>query len=227
VERLGDYNLYGLLDRNTIVYASLIRRSDWELAGGQDESLRVHYEDWDFWLRLGERERFGYHIPRVLFHYRKSGSSMFTQASEKDEAIRARIRANHPGLYSREGRARIKARWAPAVCVLGAELATKPIVEDWQHLPLTDPRAAVEWGGLLPLPFKDLPLGAEPVLLVLAGFSTASLVQFVGPRSYLLVRWDALWHQSHVASRAFRTNENLWLRLFLSLMIDHIGNLLG
>ena len=162
VERLGDYNLYGLLDRNTIVYASLIRRSDWELAGGQDESLRVHYEDWDFWLRLGERERFGYHIPRVLFHYRKSGSSMFTRASEKDEAIRARIRANHPGLYSREGRARIKARWAPAVCVLGAELATKPIVEDWQHLPLTDPRAAVERSAANAFLIPASGMGADP-----------------------------------------------------------------
>ena len=144
VERLGDYNLYGLLDRNAIIYASLIRRADWELVGGYDESLRVNYEDWDFWLRLGERERVGYHLPRVLFHYRKSGRSLFTLAREHDEELRERIRANHPRLYSREGRARIKAHWAPAVCVLGSQLGAKPIIEDWEHVPVTDARVALE-----------------------------------------------------------------------------------
>ena len=138
VERLGDYNLYNLLDRNTIPYASLIRRADWELAGGYDESVRVNYEDWDFWLRLGERERFGYHLPRVLFEYRKSGPSMFTLAGEHDQELRERIRANHPGLYSREGRVRIKARWAPAVCLLGSQFGTKPLIEDWEHVPVTE-----------------------------------------------------------------------------------------
>ncbi len=144
VERSGDYNLYNLLDRNTIPYASLIRRADWELAGGYDESVRVNYEDWDFWLRLGERERFGYHLPRVLFEYRKSGPSMFTLAREHDKELRERIRRNHPGLYSREGRARIKARWAPAVCVLGSHLGTKPLIEDWEHVPDTEVRATLE-----------------------------------------------------------------------------------
>ena len=144
VERLGEYNLYNLLDRNTIPYASLIPRADWELAGGYDESVRVNYEDWDFWLRLGERERFGYHLPRVLFEYRKSGPSMFTLAGEHDQELRERLRANHPGLYSREGNARIKARWAPAVCLLGSQFGTKPLIEDWEHVPVTEIPAALK-----------------------------------------------------------------------------------
>ncbi len=144
VERLEDYNLYNLLDRNTIPYASLMRRADWELAGGYDESVRVNYEDWDFWLRLGERERFGFHLPRVLFEYRKSGPSMFTLAGERDTELRERIRSNHPGLYSREGRARIKARWAPAVCVLSSQLGTKLLIEDWEQVSLTETRPALE-----------------------------------------------------------------------------------
>ena len=144
VERLSDYNLYGLLDRNALIYASLVRRADWELVGGYDESLRLGYEDWDFWLRLGGRDRFGCHLPRVLFHYRKSGRSLFTLAREHDVELREGIRANHPSLYSREGRARIKARWAPAVCVLGPQLGAKPIIEDWEYLPVTDTRVALE-----------------------------------------------------------------------------------
>ncbi|HYM12179.1 MAG TPA: glycosyltransferase, partial [Bryobacterales bacterium] len=74
---LGDYNLYDLLDQNILCYASLIRRADWELAGGYDESMRMGYEDWDFWLRLGERGRFGRLLPQVLFEYRKHGPSLY------------------------------------------------------------------------------------------------------------------------------------------------------
>src|SRR5581483_10114820 len=47
-QRLNDYNLFELLDRNTLTYAAVIRKSDWSLAGGYDESMRSGYEDWDF-----------------------------------------------------------------------------------------------------------------------------------------------------------------------------------
>src|SRR5262249_28720389 len=134
VERLGGYNLYNLLEQNTLIYASLIRRADWELAGGYDESMRLGYEDWDFWLRLAERGRFGHHLPRVLFHYRKAGRSLLTVAREHHGEIVEKIRANHARLYSWEGRARIKARWAPAVCVLGPELGTEQTIADWERL---------------------------------------------------------------------------------------------
>jgi glycosyltransferase involved in cell wall biosynthesis len=51
-ERPGDYNLYRLLDRNYLTYAALVRKQDWERAGGYDEAMRLGYEDWEFWLRL-------------------------------------------------------------------------------------------------------------------------------------------------------------------------------
>ena len=54
-EQPGEYNLYRLLDRNYLTYAALIRKQDWETAGGYDEAMRLGYEDWEFWLRLGAR----------------------------------------------------------------------------------------------------------------------------------------------------------------------------
>ncbi len=144
VERLDDYNLYKLLDRNALAYSSLIRRADWELAGGYDESMRIGYEDWDFWLRLAERERCGHHLPRVLFHYRKSGRSLFTLAQEHHQELIEKIRANHAHLYSREGQARIKARWAPAVCVLGRELKAAQTIDDLGYLATSDSHAALK-----------------------------------------------------------------------------------
>jgi hypothetical protein len=35
----------------------------------------------------------------------------------------------------------------------------------------------------LTLPVEDLPLSVEPVLLVLAGFTTAAFIQLIGPLS--------------------------------------------
>jgi glycosyltransferase involved in cell wall biosynthesis/GT2 family glycosyltransferase len=145
VERLHDYNLYHLLDQNTLIYCSLIRRADWESADGYDESSQVvGYEDWDFWLRLGERGRFGYHLPRVLFSYRKSSGSLFTQARKRHPELVEVIRANHAHLYSRECRAQIKARWFPAVCVLNRELETSQTIDDLQCVTSTDTHLALK-----------------------------------------------------------------------------------
>lgn len=139
-ERLGDYNLFRLLDRNSLIYASLIRRADWELAGGYDASMRLGYEDWDFWLRLAERGRFGHHLPQVLFEYRKHGRSLLTLAREHHAEIVEKIKGNHPKLYSREGRARIKAQWAPAVCILDSQAGAAQTIEDVQWLPAAEPQ---------------------------------------------------------------------------------------
>jgi len=173
VERLPEYNLFRLLDENILIYASLIRRADWEEAGGYDESMRLGYEDWDFWLRLAERERFGHHLGQVLFEYRKHGRTMLTEAREHHQELVARIRQNHPGLYGWPARARIKARWAPSVCVLGAELDAEQTIEDWERLPTTDVHQALEQSRaeafLLPGPAPADPHSVEWCALAVWG----------------------------------------------------------
>jgi glycosyltransferase involved in cell wall biosynthesis len=130
IEHLNDYNLFEMLDRNTLIYSSLVRKSDWSLVGGYDESMRFGYEDWDFWLRLAEHDRFGFHLPKVLFKYRKHGISLFTQARLLHAELREKIRTNHPRLYSQAARDRIKARWAPAVCVIAKEPHREQTISD-------------------------------------------------------------------------------------------------
>jgi glycosyltransferase involved in cell wall biosynthesis len=144
VERLSEYSLHHLLDQNTLIYAALIRREDWARAGGYDDSMRLGYEDWDFWLRLAERERFGLHLPQALFEYRKSGRSLLTLAREHHQELVEKIRRNHPQLYSWSGQARVKARWAPAVCVLGAEQVTPQTIEDCEQIQTTNTHKALE-----------------------------------------------------------------------------------
>ena len=56
VERLPDYNLYQLLDRNVLTYSALISKRDWAYAGGYDESMAHGYEDWGYFGLTWERE---------------------------------------------------------------------------------------------------------------------------------------------------------------------------
>ena len=128
-ERPGEYNLYRLLDRNYLSYAALIRKCDWEMAGGYDESMKG-YEDWEFWLRLGARGRFGRHIPKPLFRYRKHGASLYDAARARHQELTAYIRSLHPELYEYESRVRIKARWSPAVSIIAMAPPENQTIED-------------------------------------------------------------------------------------------------
>ncbi len=120
IERLPDYNLYHLINRNILTYAAVIRKSDWEQVGRYDETLTRGYEDWEFWLRLGLRGRFGVHCREVKFAYRKHGPSLFDTARAHHDEIVSYIRSKHPELCDYDARAAIKALWAPAVCIVGS-----------------------------------------------------------------------------------------------------------
>ena len=132
-EQPGEYNLYRLLDRNFLAYSSMIRREDWEQAGRYDETGRCHgYEDWELWLRLGSRGRFGQYVPKSLFRYRKHGASLYDEALARHQEFVGYIQARHPELYEYEPRARIKARWAPAVCIISSHPVDNQTIQDIQ-----------------------------------------------------------------------------------------------
>lgn len=131
-ERAGDYNLYRLLDRNYLTYAALLRKRDWERAGGYDEAMRVGYEDWEFWLRLGSQGGFGQHVPQSLFRYRRQGISRSDTALEHHQELVDYIQHRHPELYEYESRAKIKARWSPAVSIIAREEPRNQTIEDIQ-----------------------------------------------------------------------------------------------
>jgi glycosyltransferase involved in cell wall biosynthesis len=129
-ESPGDYNLYRLLDRNYLTYAALLRKQDWERAEGYDEAMRLGYEDWEFWLRLGSQGGFGRHVPQSLFRYRRQGITRSDTALAHHQELVDYIRQRHPELYEYENRARIKARWSPAVSIIAHERPGNQTIED-------------------------------------------------------------------------------------------------
>jgi glycosyltransferase involved in cell wall biosynthesis len=133
LERSGQYNLYTLLDRNFLPYSAVIRKTAWEEAGGYDGSMPYYgYEDWEFWLRLGAQGHFGKGVPKSLFRYRKHGASMYDIALAHHHEIITYMQSRHPELYKYEARARVKARWAPAVCIVNATVPAAQSIEDVQ-----------------------------------------------------------------------------------------------
>ena len=131
-ERPGEYNLYRLLDRNYLSYAALIRKAAWSEARGYDESMRLGYEDWEFWLHLGSLGHFGRYVPKSLLRYRKHGASLYDSARAHHTEIVAHIQRRHPELYQYENRARIKARWSPAASIISRDPVTNQTIEDIQ-----------------------------------------------------------------------------------------------
>src|SRR5262249_40890013 len=121
IQRLPDYNLYRLLSQNTLPYAAMIRREAWAMVGGYDESMTRGYEDWEFWLNLGSHGGFGHHIDRVIFRYRKHGSSLFDIAKAHHAELAGYIKTKHARMYDYTALARTKAKWEPAVCIVGTD----------------------------------------------------------------------------------------------------------
>jgi glycosyltransferase involved in cell wall biosynthesis len=135
-EHLGGYNLYRLLERNYLSYAALIRKQEWERAAGYDEAMRLGYEDWEFWLRMGAHGAFGQHVSEPLFRYRKHGVTRSDIALAHHQELVDYIRQRHPELYEYKSRARIKARWSPAVSIIANRASREPVsnqtIEDIQ-----------------------------------------------------------------------------------------------
>jgi glycosyltransferase involved in cell wall biosynthesis len=112
---LPAYSRELLLQRLIMFYCSLYRREAWQTVGGYDETMRAG-EDWDFWIGCVEHGFDAHHIHEPLFGARNKDTGLHLEAAENDLAIRARIVANHPGLFKP-----ITRGWAHAVLTQDAE----------------------------------------------------------------------------------------------------------
>jgi len=80
--RLNFSGFNDVLLSNQIHVGAMLRRDDFERAGGFDEQMRIGLEDWEFWIRvLGEnRPNSVYLHPQALFLYRQHRHSHNTAA---------------------------------------------------------------------------------------------------------------------------------------------------
>jgi GT2 family glycosyltransferase len=76
---------------NPVTATAMIRRSAHQAVGGYDESWRMGFEDWEFWLRCAEEGYWGATIPEYFDWYRtRADHSDRWQCFEKENRDRLR-----------------------------------------------------------------------------------------------------------------------------------------
>jgi glycosyltransferase involved in cell wall biosynthesis len=99
VWRTEPFDLHKLLRYNHVAAASVFAKTDWEIAGGFSADLRLGFEDWEFWIRLGDLGKRGLLIPEALVRQRRHGRTMTHEADDQRRQIVAEIRAQHMDLF--------------------------------------------------------------------------------------------------------------------------------
>ena len=95
----GAYSVLRHLEENICEAGSLVRRAVFESGARFDQSMRLGFEDWDFWLsaiRLGFR---GKHLPNFGFRYRRRPESMLSDSERDRPEILAYIHRKHKDLF--------------------------------------------------------------------------------------------------------------------------------
>lgn len=78
-----EFDLLSLIRGNFIDTCALFRKKLWEDVGGYDEQMPLTgWEDWDFWLRVANRQGTFVHLAKVGFHHRVPSDSLRPQADE-------------------------------------------------------------------------------------------------------------------------------------------------
>lgn len=93
--------LEDFLFANKCLSGSMFRKICWSKVGGYDESMKLGYEDWEFWISITSHGWKMEAIPEILYNYRRKEKSMFKKAkSSYDLSIRKYIFIKHKDLYA-------------------------------------------------------------------------------------------------------------------------------
>ncbi|MBI5189395.1 MAG: glycosyltransferase family 2 protein [Nitrospirae bacterium] len=99
VTYLTPYDFGRLAAGNHVPVCSLFRKKAWKEVGGYKVMKAKGFEDWEFWITLGEAGWYGMPAEKALFMYRVKAASMFTDAVKVRPRICHEIRGLHPRLY--------------------------------------------------------------------------------------------------------------------------------
>jgi GT2 family glycosyltransferase len=186
-----------LLSLNYIGHLTLVRRRLAQEIGG----FRSQFDgaqDYDFYFRVVERTQAIHHIPRVLYHWRRTADSTAHNIRRKPGVLEAARRSIEEHLARSQETARVTVDWsthafrvrrktlAPKISILllgEADEKSAAVIRERTSYPnlsiVTDPGALSE---LLVLLDADLQPVQENWLAVLAEFAQQPQIGAVGPR---------------------------------------------
>ena len=135
----GEYSVLRHLEENICEAGSLVRRALFEKGARFDESMKLGFEDWDFWLTAVELGFRGKHLDSFGLRYRKRPESMVRDSDRDRLEITSHIRRKHKTLFEFNSLLALEHQEAPRYGIFSADrvcvsLTSDPNIEGRQLL---------------------------------------------------------------------------------------------
>jgi glycosyltransferase involved in cell wall biosynthesis len=109
----GSYSALMHLEYNYCEAGSLVEREVFDRGLRFDETMKLGFEDWDFWLQAAEIGFRGVYVPQAGFCYRRRGESMLTQSERVRSELIASIRRKRKKILKIRNLLRLEAEELP------------------------------------------------------------------------------------------------------------------
>jgi glycosyltransferase involved in cell wall biosynthesis len=113
----GEYSVLRHLRFNICEAGSAIDRAVLEAGCRYDESMKLGFEDWEFWWQAIKAGFRGRHLPDSGFQYRKRFESMLSDSERNGKAIEHYIRQKHRDLLTHRHILELEHREAPRYAI--------------------------------------------------------------------------------------------------------------
>jgi glycosyltransferase involved in cell wall biosynthesis len=130
----GEYSALRHLRFNTCEAGSLVRRALLEAGCRYDETMKMGFEDWEFWWQAIEAGFRGKHLPQFGFQYRKRPESMLKDSERHRESILFYMRRKHRHLFSHDWIVQLEQIEAPRYAIFLADTEKVILTSDPTHL---------------------------------------------------------------------------------------------
>ena len=112
------YSILRHLKCNVSEAGSMVRREVFDSGCRFDETMRLGYEDWEFWWQCIEAGFVGRHVPFFGLRYRKRPESMLSQTEREHESVILYMRRKHKALFRAKKLLGFEAAEAPRYAIL-------------------------------------------------------------------------------------------------------------
>jgi glycosyltransferase involved in cell wall biosynthesis len=114
----GPYSVLRHTQYNVCEAGSMVHRRVFDAGIRFDETMKLGYEDWDFWLTAATRGFRGAHLPHFGFRYRNRGESMLSEAHRIDGELQAFLARKHRELLGKRNLIRLESEEAPRYAII-------------------------------------------------------------------------------------------------------------
>lgn len=151
----GEYSILRNLRFNTCEAGSMIRREVFERGCRYDESMKLGFEDWEFWWQAIDAGYRGEHLPESGFQYRKRFESMLSNSERDGEGIQHYMKRKHRSLFTHRQIVHLEDKEAPRYAIFlydtGQILLTSDPSSPGQLISLKDFNNYYHRGRMMPV----------------------------------------------------------------------------